>query len=119
LSAQVGWLAGIRDDAGDPVVAAGSEGVQVGHRRRQRLERYGAVQEAVRPVLVVMSLVGGQYPAQTGRVPYQGAVEKFPAASADAPLHARVHAGHPDTASHDPHPRGHEHRVEVPGLLDD
>ena len=55
------------------------------HRRRQGLEGCGAVKEALRPMLVMVSLVGGEHAAQVGDVPYQGAVEKLCPAAAYPP----------------------------------
>src|ERR1017187_4525047 len=49
----------------------------------QRLQRRGAVQGAVRPVLVVVGLVLGQDPPQMVLVPDQGAVRELAAACAD------------------------------------
>jgi hypothetical protein len=59
----------------------------------QRFQRRGAVQGAVRPVLiVVVGLVLAQDPSQMGRVPDEGAVQELAAASADPPFGDRVHA---------------------------
>ena len=61
------WSSGLLvlvDDAGDPVRTACPEGIQVGDRWWQRLEWCGAVQESVRPMLVVMPFIGGEHSAQ-------------------------------------------------------
>ena len=77
-------------------VVAGSEVVEVGDRGYERGERGRARERAVGPVLVVVPLVFGEDPSEVGNVPDQGAVEQFPTARADPPLHDRVHARHPD-----------------------
>src|ERR1035441_10737768 len=50
-------------------------------RLGQRFQRRGAVQEAVRPVLVMVALVVAQDPPQMVLVPDQGAVQELAAAS--------------------------------------
>src|ERR1035441_8043999 len=52
----------------------------------QRLQRRGAVQGAVRPVLVMVDLVLAQDPPQMVPVPDQGAVRELAAASPDPAL---------------------------------
>jgi hypothetical protein len=47
----------------------------------------------MRPVAVVVSLAGRQDPAKVGQVPDKRPAGKLTAASADSPLHDRVHAG--------------------------
>src|ERR1039458_6042907 len=59
----------------------------------QRLQRRGAVQGAVRPMLVVVGLVVAQDPPQMVLVPDQGAVQELATASPDPALGDRVHAG--------------------------
>ena len=67
----------------------------------------------MRPVVVVVTLTGRQDLAEVGQVPDKSPVKKLTAASVDPPLHDRVHAGHPDTAAHDPQAVRSEHRVEA------
>ena len=50
-------------------------------RFRQRLQRRGAVQGAVRPMLVMVDLVLAQDPPQMVLVPDQGAVQELASAS--------------------------------------
>src|SRR5258708_31420224 len=98
------WSSGVLvlvDDASDPVASSDPEGFELGYLGWKRFERSGAGQRHVRPVVVVVTLAGRQDPAEVGQVPDEGAVEKLAAASADPPLHDRVHAGHPDAAAHD------------------
>jgi ferredoxin len=78
----------------------------------QRLQRRGAVQGAVRPVLVVVALVLAQDPPQMVLVPDEGAVQELAAASPDPALGDRVHAGRPHVAQHGPDPGVHQDRVE-------
>lgn len=51
----------------------------------QRFQRDGAVQGAVRPVLIVVSRILTQDPAQMVLVPDEGAVQQFAAASCAVP----------------------------------
>jgi hypothetical protein len=81
------------DDASDPVESPDPEALEVGYLGWKRLERSGAGQGHMRPVVVVVTLEGRQDPAQVGQVPDQGAVQQLSAASADPPLHDRVHPG--------------------------
>ena len=104
------------DDASDPVASSDPEGLEVGYLGWKRFERSGAGQGHVRSVVVVVTLAGRQDPAEVGQVPDKGAVEKLAAASADPPLHDRVHPGHPDAAAHDPQAGRGEYRVEAQGL---
>ena len=60
-----------------------------------------------------MALVRRQDPAEVGQVPDKRTVKKLAAATADPPLHDRVHAGHPDAAAHDPQAGRGEYRVEA------
>jgi hypothetical protein len=55
----------------------------------QRFQRRGAVQGAVRPVLIVVGLVLAQDPSQMGCVPDEGAVQELAAASAATPAQLR------------------------------
>src|ERR1035438_5078457 len=71
----------------------------------QLLQRRGAVQRAVRPVLVMVDLVLAQDPPQMVLVPDQGAVQKLATASPDPALGDRVHPGRPHAAQHGPDPR--------------
>src|ERR1019366_7306994 len=71
----------------------------------QLLQRRGAVQRAVRPVLVMVDLVLAQDPPQMVLVPGQGAVQKLATASPDPALGDRVHPGRPHAAQHGPDPR--------------
>jgi hypothetical protein len=73
----------------------------------QRFQRRGAVQGAVRPMLVVVGLVLTQDPPQMVLVPHEGAVQELAAASPDPALGDRVHAGRPHVAQHDPDPGVH------------
>jgi hypothetical protein len=68
------------------------------NRSGQRLERRGAVQGAVWPVLIVVGLVLAQDPPQMILVPHEGAVPELAAASPDPALGDRVHAGRPHVA---------------------
>jgi hypothetical protein len=52
-------------------------------RFKQRFQRRGAVQGAVRPVLVVVGLVLAQDPPQMALVPDEGSVQELAPASAD------------------------------------
>src|ERR1035441_6440270 len=81
----------------------------------QWLQRCGCVRGAVRPVLIVMSLVFAQDPPQMGLVPDESAVAVLAAASADPAFGDRVHAGRPDVAEHGPDPGVGEDRVERGG----
>ena len=57
------------------------------------LQRRGAVQGAVRPMLVVVALVLAQDPPQMVLVPHEGAVQELATASPDPAFGDRVHAG--------------------------
>ena len=81
----------------------------------QRFQRRGAVQGAVRPVLIVVSLILAQDPAQMVLVPDEGAVQEFAAASPDPAFGDRVHAGRPHVAQHGPDPGANQDRVERGG----
>src|ERR1039457_1477926 len=59
----------------------------------QRFQRRGAVQRAVRPVLVMVGLVVAQDPPQMVLAPDEGAVQELAAASPDPAFGDRVHAG--------------------------
>src|ERR1019366_10322826 len=61
----------------------------------QRFQRRGAVQGAVRPMLVMVDLVVAQDPPQMVLVPDQGAVRELAAASPDPAFGDRVHPGRP------------------------
>src|ERR1017187_4712849 len=78
----------------------------------QRFQRRGAVQGAVRPVLIVMSLVLAQDSPQMSLIPDEAAVQELAAASADPAFGGRVHAGRPDVTEHGPDPGIGEDRVE-------
>src|ERR1035441_8240003 len=81
----------------------------------QRLQRRGAVQGAVRPMLVVVDLVVAQDPPQMVLVPDQGAVQELAAASPDPAFGDPVHAGRPHVAQHGPDPGAGQDRVERGG----
>ena len=81
----------------------------------QRFQRRGAVQGAVRPVLIVVGLVLAQDPPQMGLVPDEGAVQELASASPDPAFGDRVHAGRPDVAQHGPDASVGEDRVERGG----
>src|ERR1019366_1621778 len=81
----------------------------------QRLQRRGAVQGAVRPMLVVVDLVVAQDPPQMVLVPHQGAVQELAAASPDPAFGDPVHAGRPHVAQHGPDPGAGQDRVERGG----
>jgi hypothetical protein len=78
-------------------------------------QRRGAVQGAVRPVLIVMSLVLAQDPPQLSLVPDQDAIQELAAASPDPASGDRVHARRPDVAQDGPDPGVGEDRVERGG----
>ena len=59
-------------------------------RLRQRFQRGGCVQGAVRPVQIVMGLVLAQDPPQMILVPDEGAVQELTAASPDPAFDDRV-----------------------------
>jgi hypothetical protein len=84
-------------------------------RLGQWLQRRCCVQGAVRPVLIVMSLVFAQDLPQMGLVPDQGAIQELAAASPDPAFGDHVHAGRPDVAQHGPDPGVGEDRVERGG----
>src|ERR1017187_8924503 len=77
----------------------------------QRFQRRGAVQRAVRPMLVVVDLVLAQDPPQMVLVPDEGAVQELAAASPDPAFGDRVHPGRPDVAQHGPDPGAGQDRV--------
>src|ERR1035441_8524555 len=81
----------------------------------QRLQRRGAVQGAVRPMLVVVDLVVAQDPPQMVLVPDQGAVQELAAASPNPAFGDPVHAGRPHVAQHGPDPGAGQDRVERGG----
>lgn len=81
----------------------------------QRFQRRGAVQGAVRPVLIVVSLILTQDPAQMVLVPDESAVQEFAAASSDPAFGDRIHAGRPHVAQHGPDLGAGEDRVERGG----
>jgi hypothetical protein len=78
----------------------------------QRFQRRGAVQGAVRPMLVMVDLVLAQDPPQMGLVPHQGAAWELAAASPDPAFGDRVHAGRPHVAQHGLDPGVGQDRVE-------
>jgi hypothetical protein len=63
----------------------------------QRFQRRGAVQGAVRPVLIMVGLVLGQHPAQVVLIDDQRPIEQLTSQGADDPfadrvgLHRRLH----------------------------
>src|ERR1017187_9669445 len=71
----------------------------------ERFQRRGAVQGAMRPVLIVMGFVGVQDSPQMVRVPDEGAVQELAAASADPAFGDGVHPGRLDIAEYGPDPR--------------
>src|ERR1035437_4291352 len=81
----------------------------------QRFQRRGAVQGAVRPMLVVVDLVVAQDPPQMVLVPDQGAVRELAAASPNPPFGDRVHPGRPHVAQHGPDPGDREGGGECGG----
>jgi hypothetical protein len=70
----------------------------------QRFQRRRAVQETVRPVLVVVGLVLVHDLPQMGLFPDEAAVEELAPASSDPAFGDRVHAGRPHIAQHGPDP---------------
>jgi hypothetical protein len=84
-------------------------------RFEQRFQRRGAVQGAVRPVLIVVGLVLAQDLPQMVLVPGEGAVQEFAAASPDPAFGDRVHAGRPHVAAHVADPGVGQDRVEGGG----
>src|ERR1019366_6840591 len=77
------------DQASDASVSSDAVLLKI-DRFGQRLQRRGTVQGAVRPVLVVVSLVVAQDPPQMVLVPDQGAVRELAGASADPAFGDRV-----------------------------
>src|ERR1017187_10682624 len=67
-------------------------------RLGQRCQRRGAVQGAVRPVLIVVALVLARDPPQMSLVPDEGSGRQLTAASPDPAFGDRVHPGCPDLA---------------------
>src|ERR1022692_2164811 len=93
-----------------------SDAVQVEvDRLGQRFQRRGAVQKAVRPVLIVVGLVVAQDPPPMGLVPDEGAVQELAAAAADPAFGDRVHAWRPHVAEHGPDPGVRQDRAERGG----
>ena len=70
------------DQATDASVSSDAVLLKIG-RFGQRFQRRGAMQGAVRPVLIVVSFVLAQDLPQMGLVPAEGAVQEFASASAD------------------------------------
>ena len=99
------------DQATDASVSSAAVLVEDG-RLGQRFQRRGAVQGAVRPMLIVVGLILVQDPPQLVLVPDEGAVQELAAASADPAFGDRVHAGRPDVAEHGPDASISENRVE-------
>jgi hypothetical protein len=75
----------------------------------------GAVQGAVRPVLMMVGLVGTLELPQMGPVPDEGAVQGLAAASADPAFDDRVHPGCLDAAEHGLDPGVGEDGIERGG----
>jgi hypothetical protein len=71
-------------------------------RLRQRFQRSGCVQGAVRPVQIVMALVLAQDLPQMILVPDKGTVQQLTAASPDPAFSDRIHPRRPDAAEHGP-----------------
>jgi hypothetical protein len=80
-----------------------------------RFQRRGAVQGAVRPMLVVVALVLAQDPPQMVLVSDEGAVQELASVSPDPAFGDRVHAGRPHVAQRGPDPGVGEGRVERGG----
>jgi hypothetical protein len=78
----------------------------------QRFQRRGAVQRAVRPVLIVVGFVLEQDPPQMALVPDEGAVQELAAAFPIQRSPDGVHAGRLDFAEHGPDPGIGEDRIE-------
>jgi hypothetical protein len=74
----------------------------------QRFQRRGAVQGAVRAVLIVVGRVLAQDPPQMGLVPDESAVQELAAASPDPAFGDRVHARRLHVAQHGPDPGVHQ-----------
>jgi hypothetical protein len=97
-------------------VSLSSDAVQVEvDRLGQRFQRRGAVQGAVRPMLIVVGLILTQDLPQMGLVPDESAVQELAAASPDPPFGDRVHARRLDVAEHGPDPGVGEDGVERGG----
>jgi hypothetical protein len=95
-----------------------SDAVQVEiDRLGQWLQRRGAVQETVRPVLIVGPELAQDSP-QMGLVPDEATVQEFASASADPAFGDRVHAGRLDAAQHGPDASVGEDCVERAGEVD-
>jgi TOTE conflict system primase-like protein len=103
------------DHASGAVAPSDAEVVQVGDAIRQRAERRGLVQRAVRPVRVAEVLVLAQDGHQVALVPDQGPVQQLPPAAADPALHDRVHSRRLNTGADDPGASGPQDGVERGG----
>ena len=71
-------------------------------RPRERFQRRGAVQGAMRPMLVMVAVVLAQDPPQMSLVPDEGSVQQLAPASSNPAFGDRVHTGRPDIAEHGP-----------------
>src|SRR5260370_22511087 len=81
----------------------------------ERLQRRGAAQRAVRPVLIVVDLVLAQDPPQMSLAPDEGSVQQPATASPNPAFGDRVHAGRPDIAEHGPDASTREDSVQRAG----
>ena len=81
----------------------------------ERLQRRGAAQRAVRPVLIVVDLVLAQDPPQMSLAPDEGSVQQPATASPNPAFGDRVHTGRPDIAEHGPDASVGEDSVERAG----
>jgi len=84
-------------------------------RLGERLQRRGAAQRAVRPVLIVVDLVLAQDPPQMSLAPDEGSVQQPATASPNPAFGDRVHTGRPDIAEHGPDASVGEDSVERAG----
>jgi hypothetical protein len=84
-------------------------------RLGQRFQRRGAVQGAMRPVLIVVGLVLAQDLSQMGLVPDEGAVQELASASPDPAFDDGIHPGRLDAAGHGPDPGAGEDGIECGG----
>src|SRR5437762_2356027 len=99
-----------------PLLRAGvQELLTAPDRLGERLQRRGAAQRAVRPVLIVVNLVLAQDPPQMSLAPDEGSVQQPATASPNPAFGDRVHTGRPDIAEHGPDASVGEDSVERAG----
>lgn len=116
VSPPAGTRGGCRRGGASSYVEVG-DGVRVGDRRRQGVQRAGVCDALVGPVGVVVLFELAQGVEQVALVPEQGAVQQFASAGLHPPFHERVHPRHPDPAEYDLDPRILKDGVEQGGVL--